>query len=984
MTIDGASATGFHAIYSSSGTKVASTADELAWVQGKTYKITFSAVLTSGQAPSCAAGTASGIGITGGQVATVTSGANIYLLTPGVTTTGTFYFYNTSNAEYTISSLNITEIGCVAEYKAANSSLVTAYDSSSNTLNGTNTAVTLSNNSKIWSDGFYLSAVGTTPSRIAAASFTSTDIWAGATILASADTKFVLGDLGTATPKIALGATADSITGTSTSGIYLAGDGTFNFATDANNYIRKTSTNVEVASQDFELKSGNLYLSGNTTSSYLRLGSVTDATTTATTNSGLYVDNSGNFLVKGNTSGTNYIKVTAAGVIDINSSSFLLSTTTLKISSTPYITMGATTPTSATVGTGIWIDATGLYGLNANTQKFKISATDGSITAIAGSIAGFTFASSYLTTGTKVAINTVSGTGVYVGTDGISLGTANGSGVSPFQVTSAGALTATSATITGTVNASGGYIGNATTGWNITSTGIYNGRTSFTDDANAGIWIGSDGIAIGNTGAAKFTVSAAGLLTVLNGKFGTSVNYWEVGSTGLTAVSASTDVVIKYGKTDFAQDTTAGFILGYDYSATKAKFEIGTTATGLLKYDGSLVVTGGTITGGTIQTNTGANKKIILSSDGTLSFHDAAGGLVCTMSGVSSYMVLDGIITIGSSYVHTHGIEGSLNMNTYASAGSGGIHWGSVSLGAGSSGILTTNSAFVASTFNELTLTKQATGFTVAGGTTSKTLTVDATVSTSALAPLASPTFTGTATIPDIITTPLTSAANGNYLVMWHGSTAQGNSGHLYATTGFSFNPSTGTLSTSRLTSTIATGTSPLVVTSTTVVSNLNADTVDAMHFSGTAGSTLNIGTGGTLGTAAYLASTAVARSYDIYNSSVEAGGSSTNTVAAKIWTEDTYGEQIKIRTFYKHRAGNASMVLKCSVQGIGDVDFAVTGIISDTGSFSAGTYAACSVPLDITTGLTVGDIYEVTVLLRETDSNTVYMKNVVISVENY
>jgi len=878
----------------------------------------------------------------------------------------------------------ITEVGCVAEYKAANSSLVTAYDSSSNTLNGTNTAVTLSNNSKIWSDGFYLSAVGTTPSRIAAASFTSTDIWAGATTLASADTKFVLGDLGTATPKLALGATADSINGTSVSGIYLAGDGTFNFATDANNYIRKTSTNVEVASQDFELKSGNLYLSGNTTSSYLRLGSVTDATTTATTNSGLYVDNSGNFLVKGNTSGTNYIKVTAAGVIDINSSSFLLSTTTLKISSTPYITMGATTPTSATVGTGIWIDATGLYGLNANTQKFKISATDGSITAIAGSIAGFTFASSYLTTGTKVAINTVSGTGVYVGTDGISLGTANGSGVSPFQVTSAGALTATSATITGTVNASGGYIGNATTGWNITSTGIYNGRTSFTDDANAGIWIGSDGIAIGNTGAAKFTVSAAGLLTVLNGKFGTSVNYWEVGSTGLTAVSASTDVVIKYGKTDFAQDTTAGFILGYDYSATKAKFEIGTTATGLLKYDGSLVVTGGTITGGTIQTNTGANKKIILSSDGTLSFHDAAGGLVCTMSGVSSYMVLDGIITIGSSYVHTHGIEGSLNMNTYASAGSGGIHWGSVSLGAGSSGILTTNSAFVASTFNELTLTKQATGFTVAGGTTSKTLTVDATVSTSALAPLASPTFTGTATIPDIITTPLTSAANGNYLVMWHGSTAQGNSGHLYATTGFSFNPSTGTLSTSRLTSTIATGTSPLVVTSTTVVSNLNADTVDAMHFSGTAGSTLNIGTGGTLGTAAYLASTAVARSYDIYNSSVEAGGSSTNTVAAKIWTEDTYGEQIKIRTFYKHRAGNASMVLKCSVQGIGDVDFAVTGIISDTGSFSAGTYAACSVPLDITTGLTVGDIYEVTVLLRETDSNTVYMKNVVISVENY
>ena len=46
-------------------------------------------------------------------------------------------------------------------------------------------------------------------------------------------------------------------------------------------------------------------------------------------------------------------------------------------------------------------------------------------------------------------------------------------------------------------------------------------------------------------------------------------------------------------------------------------------------------------------------------------------------------------------------------------------------------------------TVNGLTPTALSTGFSLAGGTTSKTLTVDATVSTSALAPLASPTFTG-------------------------------------------------------------------------------------------------------------------------------------------------------------------------------------------------------------------------------------------------
>lgn len=47
-----------------------------------------------------------------------------------------------------------------------------------------------------------------------------------------------------------------------------------------------------------------------------------------------------------------------------------------------------------------------------------------------------------------------------------------------------------------------------------------------------------------------------------------------------------------------------------------------------------------------------------------------------------------------------------------------------------------------ATSLNALTLTSLATGFSVAGGTTSKTLTVDVTASISALAPLTSPSFT--------------------------------------------------------------------------------------------------------------------------------------------------------------------------------------------------------------------------------------------------
>jgi len=73
-------------------------------------------------------------------------------------------------------------------------------------------------------------------------------------------------------------------------------------------------------------------------------------------------------------------------------------------------------------------------------------------------------------------------------------------------------------------------------------------------------------------------------------------------------------VIINYGKTDFAQDSTAGFILGYDYSATKAKFEIGSSATKLFKYDGTdISLTGGTITGGTIQT-AASGQRIIMDS----------------------------------------------------------------------------------------------------------------------------------------------------------------------------------------------------------------------------------------------------------------------------------------------------------------------------------------------------------------------------------
>ena len=111
---------------------------------------------------------------------------------------------------------------------------------------------------------------------------------------------------------------------------------------------------------------------------------------------------------------------------------------------------------------------------------------------------------------------------------------------------------------------------------------------------------------------ASINASAEGIkIDADNLRIGTSTNYWDISTstkTALTATSTDDDVVINYGKTDFGDNTTAGFILGYDYSDTTSKFEMGSSATKLFKYDGTdISLIGGSITGGTITIGTGDN-----------------------------------------------------------------------------------------------------------------------------------------------------------------------------------------------------------------------------------------------------------------------------------------------------------------------------------------------------------------------------------------
>ncbi len=98
---------------------------------------------------------------------------------------------------------------------------------------------------------------------------------------------------------------------------------------------------------------------------------------------------SGSMLIRNNF--TDRIKLTGTGVLTINDSGgspVLTFNASAGAEITKKLTMpginsaiaiGVTPPTSATVGTGVWLDRDGLIGLNANEQQIRLLSNDGSI-----------------------------------------------------------------------------------------------------------------------------------------------------------------------------------------------------------------------------------------------------------------------------------------------------------------------------------------------------------------------------------------------------------------------------------------------------------------------------------------------------------------------------------------------------------------------------------------------------------------------------
>lgn len=71
--------------------------------------------------------------------------------------------------------------------------------------------------------------------------------------------------------------------------------------------------------------------------------------------------------------------------------------------------------------------------------------------------------------------------------------------------------------VKGNITATSGYIGNGSSGFEITSTAIRNGMTSLSDTSHNGIYIGTNGIALGQ---GKFKVTNAGAITATSGTIG--------------------------------------------------------------------------------------------------------------------------------------------------------------------------------------------------------------------------------------------------------------------------------------------------------------------------------------------------------------------------------------------------------------------------------------------------------------------------------
>ena len=224
---------------------------------------------------------------------------------------------------------------------------------------------------------------------------------------------------------------------------------------------------------------------------------------------------------------------------------------------------GSVTMSSATISGG------SITIKDGSTKNFEVT-SDGTLTAIKGSVGGWTLGTDYLGSGTsrsgsQVGIGTGTGTTVVFWA-----GNVNNTAEAPFRVTASGALYTTSGRIGGWYIGSD-YIGNAST--LATSTvGLYSG-TGVT------FWAGGTRTGTGDN-EAKFKISSDGSLTSTYGTIGS----WTISNSGLSKTVTNKGTVTL---------GTASYAINVNNATDgKDKFTVG--------YDGYMTSTYGVIGGWTI------------------------------------------------------------------------------------------------------------------------------------------------------------------------------------------------------------------------------------------------------------------------------------------------------------------------------------------------------------------------------------------------
>jgi len=199
-------------------------------------------------------------------------------------------------------------------------------------------------------------------------------------------------------------------------------------------------------------------------------------------------------------------------------------------------------------GVGIWTGATA-YG----SAPFYVSVA-GALTAKSGVIGGFTLSATSLTAGSGGTA-----VGLLPGSYPFFAGNATPASA-PFRVSNAGALVASSATITGTITATAGTIG----GFTVDSTeGLYagSGATRIQLKVGTGLWLGATAY-----GSAPFRVSPAGALVATSATIagsitataGTIAGFTVDSTEGLYAGTGITRVQMKAGFGFWAGATAIG------------------------------------------------------------------------------------------------------------------------------------------------------------------------------------------------------------------------------------------------------------------------------------------------------------------------------------------------------------------------------------------------------------------------------------------